>query len=99
MPVESWMQPDDVPALAAVAKDRIDLALSRLDEAEREAFWASIRKCYNTPYNDPKPRTLVRSEVLEAPQPCTAPIAPSASDLASLAAMPPASLAPEHRVA
>jgi len=58
MPVESWITPDDTEVFAAQATDRIDATLSRLDEAERAAFWASVRKCYNTPYNDPKPRKL-----------------------------------------
>jgi len=64
MPVESWMMPDDVPGLAAQAMDRIDAVLARLGEAERVAFWASVRKCYNTPYNDPKPRALPTLQAL-----------------------------------
>ena len=58
MPADSWIVPDDVPALAAEAEARIDGTLSRLTASERDAFWASVRKCYNTPYNDPKPRAL-----------------------------------------
>ena len=58
MPVESWMNPEDTAALAAEATTLIDTVLARLPEADRAAFWASIRKCYNTPYNDPKPRKL-----------------------------------------
>jgi hypothetical protein len=60
MPADSWIAPDHVPALAALATARIDEALSRLTETDRTAFWASVRKCYNTPYNDPKPRALPR---------------------------------------
>ncbi|WP_246733428.1 hypothetical protein [Methylobacterium sp. BTF04] len=58
MPVESWMTPEDTAALAAQATSLIDATLSRLPNSERDAFWASVRKCYNTPYNDPKPRAL-----------------------------------------
>lgn len=96
MPVESWTQPDDVAALAAEAKAQIDAVLTRLDEAERDAFWASIGKCYNTPYNDPKPRKLVRSETLAVPQPCPVteaapvtphPVTPHLPHIASLVAM------------
>ena len=56
MPVESWITPEEVPALAAAATAAIDAALSALSEAQREAFWNSVRKCYNTPYNEPPPR-------------------------------------------
>ncbi len=66
MPVESWMKPEDAPALAAEATARIDAVLTRLPEADRAAFWSSIRKCYNTPYNDPKPRALPVRDVKEA---------------------------------
>jgi hypothetical protein len=41
-------------ALAAEAMAVIDARLARLTDAERGAFWASIRKAYNTPYNDPE---------------------------------------------
>lgn len=58
MPVESCLSPDDTPVFAAHATAHIDATLDRLGEAERAAFWASVRKCYNTPYNDPKPRPL-----------------------------------------
>jgi hypothetical protein len=99
MPVESWIAPDDVPALAAEAKARIDAALCRLDEAERASFWASIRKCYNTPYNDPKPRKLVRSEVVAARPAGVATVPPLDSDIAALVAMAPhAGFSPEHHV-
>ncbi|KQT73705.1 hypothetical protein ASG51_09645 [Methylobacterium sp. Leaf465] len=66
MPAESRIAPDDVPALAAEATALIDAALSRLPEADRAAFWASVRKCYNTPYNDPEPRALTRVQRLAA---------------------------------
>lgn len=99
MPVESWIAPDDVPALAAEAKVQIEAALGRLDEAERASFWASIRKCYNTPYNDPKPRKLVRGETIAAPPVAVAAVPPLDSDIAALVAMaPPAGFGPEHHV-
>lgn len=65
MPAESWIAPDDVPALAVEATALIDATLRRLPEADRVAFWASVRKCYNTPYNDPKPRALPRVRMPE----------------------------------
>jgi hypothetical protein len=66
MPAESWIAPDDVPALAVEATALIDATLRRLPEADRVAFWASVRKCYNTPYNDPKPRALPRVRMPES---------------------------------
>lgn len=66
MPAESWIAPDDVPALAVEATALIDATLRRLPEADRVAFWASVRKCYNTPYNDPKPRALPRVQMPES---------------------------------
>lgn len=56
MPVESWINPEETHALAAEAMSQIDAALGRLTSQERDAFWASVRKCYNTPYNDPPSR-------------------------------------------
>ena len=53
MNVESWITVEETPALAAEAMAVIDARLGRLTDAERDAFWASIRKAYNTPYNDP----------------------------------------------
>ncbi|KAB1073391.1 hypothetical protein [Methylobacterium planeticum] len=84
MPVESWITPEEIPALAAAAAAAIDVALSGLGEAQREAFWHSVRKCYNTPYNDPPPRkrTFAVSAIIAeskarlplAPPPVPAPI-------------------------
>ena len=94
MPAESRIAPDDVPALAAEATALIDAALSRLPEADRAAFWASVRKCYNTPYNDPKPRALPRvrmpesSKFSEASEPseATGPAPTESGTLSALAA-------------
>jgi hypothetical protein len=58
MPVESWISQEETPALAAAAVSQIDAALSRLTPQERDAFWSSVRKCYNTPYNDPPSRRV-----------------------------------------
>lgn len=53
MNVESWITVEETPALAQAAREAIDGRLARFTDAERAAFWASIRKAYNTPYNDP----------------------------------------------
>ena len=52
MPVESWLNPEDVPDLAAHATAMIDAALTG-SGLTRESYWAAVRKGYNTPYNDP----------------------------------------------
>ena len=60
--VESWITPEETPALAAEAAAAIDARLARLSESQRLAFWASIRKAYNTPYNlvvKPAPVTIL----------------------------------------
>lgn len=102
MPADSRIAPDDVPALAAEAIQRIDAVLGRLTDTDRDAFWASVRKCYNTPYNDPKPRPLPRAPEVERTAPEQAlPGAGADGSLgtalsAALAAMPmPAGFAPE----
>lgn len=53
MAVESWITPEETPALAAEATALIDLRLAHVSEQARAAFWTSIRKAYNTPYNTP----------------------------------------------
>ncbi|MGV7032641.1 hypothetical protein [Methylobacterium symbioticum] len=55
MPVESWIKPDEAPDMAAAATAMIDAALSG-SGLSREAYWAAVRKGYNTPYNDPPAR-------------------------------------------
>lgn len=52
MPVESWLNTEDVPDFAAHATAMIDAALTG-SGLTREAYWAAVRKGYNTPYNDP----------------------------------------------
>lgn len=102
MPVESWTRPDDIPTLAAEATAQIDAVLGRLDVVEREAFWSSIRKCYNTPYNDPAPRKLVRldqpvaAERRAEPAPRAVAAAMPPVDLAALAAIPHAAMVEVH---
>ncbi len=68
MNVESWITVEETPALAAAAMALIDARLARLTEGERDTFWASIRKAYNTPYNDPvKPSRPQPVEPVPAP--------------------------------
>ncbi len=40
----------DAQALARAGRDALDAALGRLGEDARAAYWASVRKCYNAPY-------------------------------------------------
>ncbi len=55
MVIESSLNPDEVADLAAHASAMIDAALVGTDLA-RDAYWAAVRKGYNTPYNDPPRR-------------------------------------------
>lgn len=55
MKCESRITPEETPAFAAAAAALIDDRLSRLGESARTAYWDSVRKAYNTPYNDPAP--------------------------------------------
>ena len=52
MPVENWLNPEDVPDYAAHATAMIDAALTG-SGLTRDSYWAAVRKGYNTPYNDP----------------------------------------------
>ncbi|MCE4223029.1 hypothetical protein HCU64_04635 [Methylobacterium sp. C25] len=63
MAVESWITPEETPALAEAAKAVIECRLSRISAAEREAYWASIRKAYNTPYNPPVSKRAQAAQV------------------------------------
>lgn len=74
--VESWITPEETPALAEAATDFIEERLSRFSPTERAAYWHSVRKCYNTPYNDPAPRSV------KLPVANRAPVADSAAALA-----------------
>ncbi|MDQ0447485.1 hypothetical protein [Methylobacterium aerolatum] len=56
------MKPDEVPDLAAHATAMVDAALVGTD-LSRDAFWAAVRKGYNTPYNDPPRKTAAPSAV------------------------------------
>ncbi|ACL58252.1 hypothetical protein [Methylobacterium nodulans] len=42
----------DLKSLEAAGEAALNAALSRLSPAERDAYWASVRRCYNAPYND-----------------------------------------------
>ena len=59
MLVESWLSPEDVPDFAAHATAMIDAALTG-SGLTREAYWAAVRKGYNTPYNDPPRKDSAR---------------------------------------
>lgn len=59
MPVESWIAPEEAPALAAAASEMIDGILAARGDLGRDVFWATIRKAYNTPYNPPEPKKSV----------------------------------------
>ena len=50
--------PDQLRGLEAAGEAALNAALSRLSTLEREAYWASVRRAYNAPYNDAvrKPR-------------------------------------------
>lgn len=62
MSIESWMTPEEVADLAAHASAVIDAALVGTD-LSREAYWAAVRKGYNTPYNDPPKRRALPNAV------------------------------------
>lgn len=68
MSIESWMKPEEVADLAAHASAVIDAALVGTD-LSREAYWAAVRKGYNTPYNDPPRRGGGLAKVAEEPDP------------------------------
>lgn len=92
MAPESWITPEETPALAAEATAHIDARLARLSEGQRLAFWASIRKAYNTPYNTPvkpAPITILAESVEVSPPEVALPIAAIAA----------AALAPEAHAA
>ena len=73
--VESWITPEETPALAAQATAFIDARLARLSDDQRLAYWASIRKAYNTPYNPvlkPAPVTILAEREPEPALPLAA---------------------------
>lgn len=83
MPVESWIKPDEAPDMAATAAAMIDAALTG-SGLSREAYWAAVRKGYNTPYNDPPPRETaepVTIAVTEGPLPVAVMAAANASEI------------------
>lgn len=67
MNVESWITVEETPALAQAAREAIDARLARLSDTERNTFWASIRKAYNTPYNDPVKQPVAPKPIEPAP--------------------------------
>lgn len=42
----------DTQALSRAARDALEAALVHLGEGARAAYWASVRKCYNAPYEE-----------------------------------------------
>lgn len=99
MNVESWITVEETPALAAEAAAAIDARLARLTPAQRDAFWSSIRKAYNTPYNDPvKPAKPQPVEPALGTAPAAVEIHIPTLDLPA-AALASASLAAEIRAA
>jgi hypothetical protein len=86
MPVESWLNPEDVPDYAAHATAMIDAALTG-SGLTRECYWAAVRKGYNTPYNDPPRRRAAAEQpaTLAAADPVVEPIPVPAGVIAALA--------------
>lgn len=68
MPVDSWLNTEEVPDFAAHATAMIDAALTG-SGLTRESYWAAVRKGYNTPYNDPprKAAPPVRPNAIAVP--------------------------------
>lgn len=64
MHVESWITPEETPSLAEAAAAVIEARMSRFEASDRAAFWASVRKAYNTPYNAPPPRKRIVHRIL-----------------------------------
>lgn len=86
MPVESWLQPEEVPELAARATAMIDAALTGSGLA-RESYWAAVRKGYNTPYNDPpRKRAVPPAQPNAVPAPACAAVQPVAAAAVVIAA-------------
>ena len=90
MPVESWTKPEETPALAATATAMIDAALVG-SGLSRDAYWAAVRKGYNTPYNDPPRKDAAPTRAAPAqpnaiPGPIAAAVEPVAVPVAVIAA-------------
>ncbi len=86
MPIESWTNPADDPHLAAYAAAMIDAALVGTGLA-REAYWAAVRKGYNTPYNDPPRKHAVPANPDAVATPTTTMTQADPLPLAAMAAM------------
>lgn len=50
------LDPANLQGLEAAGEAALNAALSRLSPTERDAYWASVRRCYNAPYNDAAPK-------------------------------------------
>lgn len=87
MPVESWLDPEDVTAFAAHATAMIDAALTG-SGLTRDCYWSAVRKGYNTPYNDPPRREPAHARAAPAqPNAIAAPAAPAVEPIAVPAAV------------
>ncbi|GJE10034.1 MULTISPECIES: hypothetical protein [Methylobacterium] len=87
MPVENWLNPEDVPDFAAHATAMIDAALTG-SGLTRESYWAAVRKGYNTPYNDPPRRGAAPAQptvIATIAGPAEEPMAVPAAVIAALA--------------
>ncbi|MCJ2019308.1 hypothetical protein MKK84_18005 [Methylobacterium sp. E-065] len=84
MPVESWLQPEEVSDLAARATAMIDAALTG-SGLTREVYWAAVRKGYNTPYNDPPRKQAVPAQPNAVPMAIGEPVAAAAVVIAAQA--------------
>lgn len=91
MSIESFMKPEEVADLAAHATAMIDAALVGTD-LSRDAYWAAVRKGYNTPYNDPPRRRATPAAVVVAD------IAPVPVEEAAPVVVSPAAAVTELRV-
>jgi hypothetical protein len=90
MPVESWLNPEDVADFAAHATAMVDAALTG-SGLTRESYWAAVRKGYNTPYNDPPrkdaaPMRAAPAQPNAIPGPLAAAVEPVAVPVAVIAA-------------
>ena len=57
----------DVQALTLAARTALDAALDHLGEAERAAYWASVTKCFNAPYQEDGHRRRAAADAPDIP--------------------------------
>lgn len=98
MPVESWTKPEEAPALAATATAMIDAALVG-SGLSRDAYWAAVRKGYNTPYNDPQSKAEPQAKTEPEGTPASAPQPAVRIDLGETTPLPVAAMAAHNAAA